>query len=145
MTCQMECAGELENLVRDNADTLAAVVIEPLVQAAAGMITAPEGYLRRVREITKKHNVLLIADEVAVGFGRTGTMFASEQEGITPDFLCLAKGLTGGYLPLAATLTTDEVFSAFLGPAMPAGPFIMAIPTPAIRLAQRSLWRVSNC
>ncbi len=117
VTCQMECAGELENLVRDNADTLAAVVIEPLVQAAAGMITAPEGYLRRVREITKKHNVLLIADEVAVGFGRTGTMFASEQEGITPDFLCLAKGLTGGYLPLAATLTTDEVFSAFLGPA----------------------------
>ena len=99
-----------------HADTLAAVVIEPLVQGAAGMITAPEGYLRRVREVTRQHDVLLIADEVAVGFGRTGTMFACEQEDVAPDFLCLAKGLTGGYLPLAATLTTDEVFDAFLGP-----------------------------
>jgi adenosylmethionine-8-amino-7-oxononanoate aminotransferase len=80
------------------------------------MITAPEGFLRRVRAVTREHGVLLIADEVAVGFGRTGTLFACEQEGVTPDFLCLAKGLTGGYLPLAATLTTDEVFSAFLGP-----------------------------
>jgi adenosylmethionine-8-amino-7-oxononanoate aminotransferase len=87
------------------------------VQAAAGMITAPEGYLRRVREATQAHNVLLIADEVAVGCGRTGTMFACsrDQEGIVPDFLCVAKGLTGGYLPLAATLTTEEVFRAFLG------------------------------
>ncbi len=107
---------ELAELVRRHADTLAAVVVEPLVQGAAGMITAPEGYLRRVREATRRHDVLLIADEVAVGFGRTGTMFACTQEDVTPDFLCLAKGLTGGYLPLAATLTTDEVYNAFLGP-----------------------------
>ena len=79
------------------------------------MIVAPEGYLRRVREVTRGHDVLLIADEVAVGFGRTGTLFACSQEGVAPDFLCLAKGLTGGYLPLAATLTTEEVYNAFLG------------------------------
>jgi adenosylmethionine-8-amino-7-oxononanoate aminotransferase len=115
-SCQMECAQSLEDMVRQHADTLAAVVIEPLVQGAAGMITAPEGFLRRVREVTRACGVLLIADEVAVGFGRTGTLFACEQEGVTPDFLCLAKGLTGGYLPLAATLTTEEIFSAFLGP-----------------------------
>jgi adenosylmethionine-8-amino-7-oxononanoate aminotransferase len=115
-TCQVDCVAELEKLVRHHADELAAVVIEPLVQAAAGMIVAPEGYLRRVREVTRDCGVLLIADEVAVGFGRTGTMFACEQEGVSPDFLCLAKGLTGGYLPLAATLTTEEVFRAFLGP-----------------------------
>ncbi len=114
--CRIDCAEELARLVRRHADTLAAVVIEPLVQGAAGMITAPEGYLRRVREVTRECGVLLIADEVAVGFGRTGTMFACEQEVVTPDFLCLAKGLTGGYLPLAATLTTDEVYDAFLGP-----------------------------
>jgi adenosylmethionine---8-amino-7-oxononanoate aminotransferase len=115
--CQVDCVEVLADLVRQHAETLAAVVIEPLVQAAAGMITAPEGYLRRVREITREQGVLLIADEVAVGFGRTGSLFACSQEDVTPDFLCLAKGLTGGYLPLAATLTTDEVFNAFLGPA----------------------------
>ncbi len=113
--CGIECVEQLAKLVEEHAGSLAAVVIEPLVQAAAGMITAPPGYLNRVREVTRAHNVLLIADEVAVGFGRTGTMFACEQEGVTPDFLCLAKGLTGGYLPMAATLTTDEVFEAFLG------------------------------
>src|SRR5579884_884883 len=114
-TCQMDCVEALEKLVKEHADTLAAVVIEPLVQGAAGMITAPAGYLRRVREVTRAHGVHLIADEVAVGFGRTGTLFASTQEEVVPDFLCLAKGLTGGYLPLAATLTTDEIFAAFLG------------------------------
>jgi adenosylmethionine-8-amino-7-oxononanoate aminotransferase len=114
-TCRTDCAGELERLVEEHAETLAAVVIEPLVQGAAGMITAPPGYLRRVRDVTRAHDVLLIADEVAVGFGRTGTLFACTQEDVVPDFLCLAKGLTGGYLPLAATLTTDEVFAAFLG------------------------------
>ena len=115
-SCRIDCAEALADLVRRHADTLAAVVIEPLVQGAAGMIPAPEGYLRRVREVTRQHDVLLIADEVAVGFGRTGTLFACTQENVTPDFLCLAKGLTGGYLPLAATLTTDEVYEAFLGP-----------------------------
>ncbi|MDX1945686.1 MAG: adenosylmethionine--8-amino-7-oxononanoate transaminase [Pirellulaceae bacterium] len=94
---------------------LAAVVIEPLVQAAAGMVTHPPGFLRGVRELTRKYDVMLIADEVAVGMGRTGRMFACEHEAIVPDFLCLAKGLTGGYLPLAATLTTTEVWNAFLG------------------------------
>jgi adenosylmethionine---8-amino-7-oxononanoate aminotransferase len=116
-SCRIDCADALAVLVREHADELAAVVIEPLVQGAAGMIVAPEGYLKKVREVTRRHNVLLIADEVAVGFGRTGTMFACSQEDVAPDFLCVAKGLTGGYLPLAATLTTDEVFNAFLGPA----------------------------
>src|SRR5207237_3624529 len=108
---------ELVRLVERHADELAAVVVEPLVQAAAGMITAPAGYLKRVREATRAHDVLLIADEVAVGFGRTGSLFACSQEDVVPDFLCLAKGITGGYLPLAATLTTEEVFAAFLGRA----------------------------
>jgi adenosylmethionine---8-amino-7-oxononanoate aminotransferase len=115
-TCAMACADELCDLVRRHADELAAVVIEPVVQAAAGMITAPEGYLKRVRDVTRECGVLLIADEVAVGFGRTGRLFACQHEDVVPDFLCLAKGLTGGYLPLAATLTTEEVFAAFLGP-----------------------------
>lgn len=114
-SCRIDCVEELAELVRRHADELAAVVIEPLVQGAAGMITAPDGYLRRVREVTREHGVLLIADEVAVGFGRTGTMFACSQEDVVPDILCLAKGLTGGYLPLAATMATEEVFAAFLG------------------------------
>ncbi|MBV8557857.1 MAG: aminotransferase class III-fold pyridoxal phosphate-dependent enzyme, partial [Planctomycetaceae bacterium] len=96
---------------------VAAIVVEPLVQGAAGMIVQPEGYLRGLREISREHDVLLIADEVAVGFGRTGTLFACEQEGVTPDFLCLAKGITGGYLPMAATLTTEAVYAAFFGTA----------------------------
>jgi adenosylmethionine-8-amino-7-oxononanoate aminotransferase len=114
-TCRIDCVDRLAALVKQHADNLAAVLIEPLVQGAAGMITAPPGYLRRVREVTRVNDVLLIADEVAVGFGRTGTLFACAQEEVVPDFLCLAKGLTGGYLPLAATLTTEEVFAAFLG------------------------------
>jgi adenosylmethionine-8-amino-7-oxononanoate aminotransferase len=116
-SCRIDCVESLAALVREHADGLAAVVIEPLVQAAAGMITAPDGYLRRVREVTRANNVLLIADEVAVGCGRTGSLFACSQEGVTPDLLCLAKGLTGGYLPLAATLATDAIYNAFLGPA----------------------------
>jgi adenosylmethionine-8-amino-7-oxononanoate aminotransferase len=94
---------------------LAALILEPVMQGAAGMIPQPPGYLARVREVTRRYHVLLIADEVATGFGRTGTMFACEQEGVSPDLLCLAKGLTGGYLPLAATLATDEIYGAFLG------------------------------
>jgi adenosylmethionine---8-amino-7-oxononanoate aminotransferase len=85
------------------------------VQGAAGMIVHPEGYLRAVRELCDEHGVLLICDEVAVGFGRTGTMFACQQEGVSPDLMCIAKGVTGGYLPLAATLTTESVYEAFLG------------------------------
>ena len=114
-SCRIDCVEELERLVRQHADTLAAVVVEPAMQAAAGMIAAPDDYLRRVRDVTKQCGVFLIADEVAVGIGRTGTMFACEREQVTPDFLCLAKALTAGYLPLAATLITEEIFQAFLG------------------------------
>ncbi len=116
--CEAACEYYLrlvEDAVKEHRDELAAVVIEPLVQAAAGMLMHPPGFLAGVREITRRHGVLLIADEVAVGMGRTGTMFACQQEQVVPDFLCLAKGLTGGYLPLAATMATDEVWRAFLG------------------------------
>ena len=91
------------------------MLVEPLVQGAAGMITQPEGYLARLRAACDARGVLLIADEVAVGFGRTGSFFACEQEGVRPDLLCVAKGLTAGYLPLAATLATEEIFESFLG------------------------------
>jgi adenosylmethionine---8-amino-7-oxononanoate aminotransferase len=95
---------------------IAAFVVEPLVQGAAGMLVHPPGFLRAAVELCRSEGVLVIADEVATGFGRTGTMFACEQEGVTPDLLCLAKGITGGYLPLAATLSTETIFEAFLGP-----------------------------
>ncbi len=85
------------------------------MQATAGMITAPPGYLTRVRELCTKYQVLLIADEVATGFGRTGKMFACQHEGVTPDLMAISKGLTGGYMPLAATLTTEEIYKGFLG------------------------------
>jgi adenosylmethionine-8-amino-7-oxononanoate aminotransferase len=102
-------------LLAEHGDRIAAVVVEPLVQGAAGILVQPDGYLGAVRELCDEHEVLLVCDEVATGFGRTGTMFACEQEGVAPDFLCLAKGLTGGYLPLAATLTTEKVYEGFLG------------------------------
>lgn len=94
---------------------VAAVIVEPLVQGAAGMLLQPRGYLRHVRELCDAHDVLLICDEVATGFGRTGRMFACEHEAVTPDLMCVGKGLTGGYLPLAATLTTERVYEGFLG------------------------------
>jgi adenosylmethionine---8-amino-7-oxononanoate aminotransferase len=105
----------LDTLLREHSDRVAAVIVEPLVQGAAGMLMAPDGYLRRVRELCDAHGVLLICDEVATGLGRTGRMFACEHEGVTPDLLCIGKGLTGGYLPLAATLTTEAVHEGFLG------------------------------
>jgi adenosylmethionine-8-amino-7-oxononanoate aminotransferase len=108
-------AGHMEALLSEHGERIAAVVVEPLVQGAAGMLVHPPGYLRAVREICDRHGVLLICDEVATGFGRTGRMFACEHEDVAPDFLCLAKGITGGYLPLAATLTTERVYEAFLG------------------------------
>ena len=95
--------------------TLAAIVLEPGMQGAAGMVTQPPGFTRRVRELADRAGTLLVLDEVAVGFGRSGELFASKKEGVVPDFLCLAKGLTGGYLPMAATLTTERIFRAFLG------------------------------
>lgn len=106
----------LEKLLASHHAEIAALIIEPLVQGAAGMLVHPEGYLRGVARLCREHEVLLICDEVATGFGRTGTMFACEQEDVEPDLLCVAKGITGGYLPLAATLATDQIDSAFLGP-----------------------------
>jgi adenosylmethionine-8-amino-7-oxononanoate aminotransferase len=106
---------ELEAALESHHAEVAAMVIEPLVQCAAGMIMHPPGYLAGVRELTKRYDVLLVADEIAVGMGRTGTMFACEQEKVVPDFLCLGKGLSGGYLPLAATLTNDDIYGTFLG------------------------------
>ncbi len=110
-----ESLGELERILSENQDEIAALVMEPLMQGAAGMIDQPPGYISRARELTKRYNILLIFDEVATGFGRTGSMFASDRENVTPDILTVAKGLTGGYLPLAATLTTEEIYEAFLG------------------------------
>ena len=106
---------ELEKLLELHHETLAGVVIEPLVQAAAGIKVQASGFLKRARELTRRFDTLLIADEIAVGFGRTGTLFACEQESVDPDILILSKGLTGGYLPLAATLVTDEIYETFLG------------------------------
>ncbi|MCL4114550.1 UNVERIFIED_CONTAM: hypothetical protein GTU68_061253 [Idotea baltica] len=114
-TWHEHCFTEVERIVSENHQRIAAFVIEPLVQGAAGILVHPEGYLRHVRDVTRRFNIPLIVDEVAVGFGRTGRMFACEHEGVTPDFLCLAKGLSGGYLPVAATLTTEEIYQEFLG------------------------------
>jgi adenosylmethionine-8-amino-7-oxononanoate aminotransferase len=111
--CEIACLREVERILATHPGEIAAVVVEPLVQAAAGIVVHPEGYLAGLRELTHRYGTLLIADEVAVGFGKTGRLFACEREGVTPDFLCLAKGLTGGYLPLAATLTTETVHAAF--------------------------------
>jgi adenosylmethionine-8-amino-7-oxononanoate aminotransferase len=115
-TCGRECLKRLEAIFAVHGDEVCALVIEPLVQGAAGIVTAPEGHLREAAAICRRHGALLVCDEVATGFGRTGTMFASEQEGVEPDFLCVAKGISAGYLPLAATITTDEVYDAFRGP-----------------------------
>jgi adenosylmethionine-8-amino-7-oxononanoate aminotransferase len=108
--------GEAERTLETHGASLAAVIVEPLVQGAAGMWVHPPEYLRALHALARRHGALFIADEVATGFGRTGRMFACEHAGIAPDLMCLAKGLTGGYLPLAATLATEEVFAAFLGP-----------------------------
>ena len=105
----------MELILEEHKGEIAAVIMEPLVQGAAGMIVHPEGYLREVREMCDRHDVLLICDEVAVGFGRTGRMFACEHEGVTPDLMCVAKGITGGYLPLAATLASERIYEGFLG------------------------------
>jgi len=113
--CNLDCLHKAEEVIRAHHEQIAALVVEPMVQGAAGMIVFPQGYMRGLYELCKKYSILLIADEVATGFGRTARMFACEHEGIKPDFLCLSKGITGGYLPLAATLTTTDVYNAFLG------------------------------
>ena len=114
-SCRMACLDPIEQILKTRHRQLAGFVIEPLMQAAAGMVTHPPGYLRRIRELCTQYRVLLISDEVATGFGRTGRMFACEHEGVTPDLMAISKGLTGGYMPLAATLTTEEIYKAFLG------------------------------
>jgi adenosylmethionine-8-amino-7-oxononanoate aminotransferase len=106
---------DMERLLARHSGEVAAVIMEPLVQGAAGMLVHPPGYLRAVRDLCDRHGVLLILDEVATGFGRTGRMFACEHEGVAPDLMCLAKGITGGYLPLAATLATERIYEGFLG------------------------------
>lgn len=107
---------ELERTLSAHGQEVAAMVVEPLIQGAAGMLVHPPGYLKAAADLCRKHGVLLIVDEVATGFGRTGTLFACEQEDVRPDFLCLAKGLTGGTLPLAATLSTERIYQAFVAP-----------------------------
>ncbi len=109
------CFDEVEAVLKEHHPRIAGFIIEPLVQGAAGIWVHARGYLKHVRETTKQYGIPLIADEVAVGFGRTGTLFACEQEQVDPDLLCVAKGLTGGYLPVAATLATEEIYNAFLG------------------------------
>lgn len=106
---------EYRRLFERFGDRIAALIVEPLVQGAAGMVMHPHGFLQGLRALTRQYDVLLIADEVAVGMGRTGTLWACEQEGVRPDFLCTGKGLTGGYLPMAATMTTKRIWNAFLG------------------------------
>ena len=116
--CNWECVNLVEKKFfgqKKKGNPFAAFVLEPLMQGAAGMIPQPVGWLKQVTDIARSHGALLIADEVMTGFGRTGTTFACQQENVRPDFLCVAKGLTGGYLPMAATLTTQRVFDAFLG------------------------------
>ncbi len=113
--CGLSCLAEVEDVMDRHHEEVAAVIMEPLIQGAGGMITFPPGYTLRVRELAARHDILFIADEVATGFGRTGRMFACEHERVTPDIMTMAKGITGGYLPLAATLTTEKVFKAFLG------------------------------
>jgi len=112
--CRKICLVHAERTIQKYASVTAALIMEPLVQGAAGMLLQPPGYLKKIRELCTRYGVLMIADEVATGFGRTGKMFACEHEDVVPDILCMAKGITGGYLPLAATLTTDEIYRGFL-------------------------------
>lgn len=117
--CQWECIGKVRQqfeIGQKKKKNYAGFVFEPIIQGVAGMVSHPEGWLRQVANLAREAKVPLIADEVMTGFGRTGSLFASHQENVQPDFLCLAKGLTGGYLPMAATLTTQDVFDSFLGP-----------------------------
>lgn len=113
-SCRFACLEKLKQVLEKNHNRIAALIIEPIVQCAGGMIVWPKGILSQMRKLCDKYNVLLIADEVAVGFGRTGKMFACEQEKVSPDLLCLSKGLSAGYLPLAATLVKEKIYNAFL-------------------------------
>jgi adenosylmethionine-8-amino-7-oxononanoate aminotransferase len=109
------CIASLEAILQEHSSRIAAICIEPIVQGAAGMIVHPPGFLKEVRRLATQYNTLLICDEVATGFGRTGKMFAVEHEDVQPDLMCVAKGISGGYLPLAATFATQQIFDTFLG------------------------------
>ncbi len=113
--CSRECEKEMEQTIEQHADEATALIMEPLMQGAAGMIKHPSGYLKKVEQMCRQKKVLLILDEVATGFGRTGTLFACEQEDVEPDLMCVAKGISGGYLPLAATFASEEIYEGFLG------------------------------
>lgn len=113
--CSLACLDEMERVLKEHSEEIAGLIIEPIVQAAGGMIVSPPGYLKGVRELCTRYNVLMIADEIATGFGRTGRMFACEHEDVVPDIICLSKGITGGYLPLAVTIATEDIYNAFLG------------------------------
>lgn len=113
--CASDCLARVAGVLERGAGELACVVIEPLVQGAGGMVTMPDGFLPALADLCREHDVLLLADEVATGFGRTGRMFACDHEGVEPDLMAIGKGLTGGYLPVAATLTTDRIYDAFWG------------------------------
>jgi adenosylmethionine-8-amino-7-oxononanoate transaminase len=113
--CGYLCLKDLDKILKEHASEVAGLIIEPLIQAAGGMITPPDGFLSGVRSLCRRYDVLMIADEVATGFGRTGKMFACEHEDVVPDIICLSKGITGGYMPLAATVATEEIYQAFLG------------------------------
>ena len=133
--CPIDCADELEQALARADGRVCAVILEPGVQAAAGMVTLPEGFLSRAAAACRTHGALLILDEVATGFGRTGTLFACQREGVTPDLLCVAKGLTGGYLPVAATLATDGSTTRFSAATTSTGISSTATPTRATRSA----------
>jgi adenosylmethionine-8-amino-7-oxononanoate aminotransferase len=114
-TCKWQCVNDLERVLDQNASETAAFIMEPLVQGAAGMAMHPPGYLKKAAELCRNRGVWLMLDEVFVGFGRTGSLFAFQKENVQPDVIALAKGLTGGYLPMAATLASGEIFDSFLG------------------------------
>jgi adenosylmethionine-8-amino-7-oxononanoate aminotransferase len=113
--CTLACAAEVEKTIAERHEEIAAFVIEPMVQCPGGIITAPHGYLKKMRELCDRYDVLMIADEVAVGFGRTGRMFACEHEEVRPDLMALSKSLAGGMMPLAATMAAQKIYDAFLG------------------------------
>lgn len=114
-SCKLLCLTKMEDIMKRYHKKIAGLILEPIVQGAGGMLTAPAGYLKGARRLCRKYDILMIADEVATGFGRTGKMFACEHEKVSPDLLCLAKGITGGYLPLAATIANEKIYKAFLG------------------------------
>ena len=130
---------EIEAILQQQADEIVGFVIEPLIQGATGLFVHPHGFLKAVEQLCKQYNVLLICDEVAVGFGRTGTMFACEHEQVEPDIMCLGKAITGGYLPLAATLTSQRIYDAFLSDTHGVNTFSMVIHTRGINLFVQSL------